>query len=70
MRSEYEKSKYHLKKSGFIMGRSRVAALSEDHNGRSACNLSNNCLWGCSRNSLYISSPVIARNLLFSEIIS
>lgn len=38
---------------GFRLGRSRVAALSEDHLGRLACNNSGNCMWGCHRNSLY-----------------
>lgn len=38
---------------GFRLGRSRVAALSEDHAGRLACNNSGNCLWGCHRRSLY-----------------
>ena len=35
------------------IGRSRVAALSMDYGSRLACNLSGNCLWGCSRKSLY-----------------
>ena len=38
---------------GFRLGRSRVAALSEDHAGRLACDNSGNCLWGCHRRSLY-----------------
>jgi choline dehydrogenase-like flavoprotein len=37
----------------FRLGRARVAALSVDLNERKACNLSGNCLWGCSRQSLY-----------------
>lgn len=41
---------------GFRLGRSRVAALSEDHAGRLACNNSGNCLWGCHRRSLYSSA--------------
>ena len=54
----YLYEKYQLKRKkinafGAEIGRSRVAALSMDHGGRLACNLSGNCLWGCSRKSLY-----------------
>ena len=35
------------------LGRSRVAALSRPRNGRSACDLSGNCLWGCAQGALY-----------------
>ena len=52
----YEDKKKKLKLSEFILGRSRVAALSEDMPNRLACNLSGNCLWGCQRNSLYSSA--------------
>jgi hypothetical protein len=39
--------------TGFRLGRSRVAALSQDHSGRQGCDLSANCLWGCARQALY-----------------
>lgn len=42
-----------LREQGFTLGRSRVAALSADNSDRKACNLCGNCLWGCSRGSLY-----------------
>ena len=42
----YAESKKKLQRSGFVMGRSRVAVLSEDLNGRKACSKSGNCLWG------------------------
>jgi choline dehydrogenase-like flavoprotein len=55
----YIYSKYYLKKSkglikpGFRLGHARVAALSKAFSGRKGCNLSGNCLWGCSRGALY-----------------
>ncbi|WP_167631291.1 GMC oxidoreductase [Mariprofundus ferrooxydans] len=42
--------------SGFQMGRSRVAVLNENRAGRKACDLSGNCLWGCSKKALYSAS--------------
>lgn len=39
--------------TGFHLGRSRVAALSRDHDDRQSCDLSGNCLYGCSRGALY-----------------
>ena len=53
MSQRYEGQKKKLHAQGFRLGRSRVAALSEDMAGRQACNLSGNCLWGCQRRSLY-----------------
>ncbi|MGM4997222.1 GMC oxidoreductase [Tardiphaga sp. 538_B7_N1_4] len=35
------------------MGRPRMAALADDFEGRLGCDLSSNCLWGCSRGALY-----------------
>jgi len=52
----YNRSKHKLAPLGFKMGRARVAALTEDKDGRLACNLSGNCLWGCSRRALYSSA--------------
>jgi hypothetical protein len=44
----------------FLLGRSRVAILSQNKNDRLACNLSSNCLWGCSRKSLYSAADEIS----------
>jgi choline dehydrogenase-like flavoprotein len=44
----------------FSLGRSRVAILSENKNDRLACNLCSNCLWGCSRKSLYSAADEIS----------
>jgi choline dehydrogenase-like flavoprotein len=49
----YAKQRIKLHSLGFKLGRSRVAALSADFSDRRACDLSSNCLWGCSRGSLY-----------------
>lgn len=49
----YAKSREGLHRKGFRLGRSRVAVLSESRPGRKACNLSGNCLWGCTRRSIY-----------------
>lgn len=51
--TRYTSRKQRLAALGFRLGRSRVAALSSDHNRRNACNLSGNCLWGCHRKALY-----------------
>ena len=51
----YARRRDKLQDSGFLLGRSRVAALSSGHSGRKGCNLCSNCLWGCARGSLYSS---------------
>jgi choline dehydrogenase-like flavoprotein len=60
-----------LRERGFSLGRSRVAALSQDLGTRKACNLSGNCLLGCSRESLYSAThdlPALRRFENFSEL--
>lgn len=49
----YKKRRLALGKNGFRLGRSRVAVLSRDLNGRKACDLLENCLWGCHRRAMY-----------------
>jgi choline dehydrogenase-like flavoprotein len=44
---------------GFYLGRSRVAVLSRDHAGRSACDKLGRCLWGCPRHALYSASSTL-----------
>lgn len=51
--SRYQLHRNKLLKNGFALGRSRVAVLNEDLNGRQACSLSGNCLWGCAKGSIY-----------------
>lgn len=50
---QYEKRRVKLHAHGFKLGRSRLAVLSTGISDRKACNLSSNCLFGCSRGSLY-----------------
>jgi choline dehydrogenase-like flavoprotein len=46
----------HLK---FYLGRSRVATLSHDHQGREGCDYLGRCLWGCPRKSIYAPSATL-----------
>lgn len=67
----YAKQRVELHSQGFILGRSRVAALSADIADRQACNLSGNCLWGCSRGSLYSAVydlPALRKHSNFNEL--
>lgn len=52
---------------GFRLGRSRVAALSQDHGERRACDVSGNCLWGCHRRALYCSADEIPALLKYEN---
>lgn len=65
MLARYKKSKSELQKTGFRVGRSRVAALSQPLGNRLACDLSGNCLWGCHRQSLYTSTQDLGALRLF-----
>ena len=49
----------------FRLGRTRLATLSQAHRNRLPCNLSGNCLWGCSRKSQYSSAFEIAPLMKF-----
>lgn len=42
------------------MGRSRVATISRDTNGRTACGYLGRCLWGCPTHSIYTPSITLA----------
>jgi choline dehydrogenase-like flavoprotein len=54
---QYEKKSDRLnKKLGFFLGRSRVAVLGEDVDGRLKCDYSGRCLWGCPTGALYTPS--------------
>lgn len=67
----YSTQRKKLNLQGFRLGRSRVAALSEDLSDRQACNLSGNCLWGCRRHSLYSAAddlPELRKHKNFSEL--
>lgn len=71
MSQRYLNHRKKLNSQGFRLGRSRVAVLSEDIAGRKACNLSGNCLWGCSQHSMYSSKnelPGLRNHKNFSEL--
>jgi choline dehydrogenase-like flavoprotein len=57
----YEKHKPYLNTElNCYMGRSRVATLSADRNGRKGCRYTGRCLWGCPAGALY--TPSITLN--------
>lgn len=49
----YQRKKRRFSETGFAMGRSRVAVLTESLGDRMSCDLSTNCLWGCHRQATY-----------------
>ncbi|NNE43308.1 MAG: hypothetical protein HKN12_03795, partial [Gemmatimonadetes bacterium] len=53
----YGKKRAALASDGFVMGRSRVATLSADKDGRPGCDYLGRCLIGCPIESLY--TPVV-----------
>ncbi|SNS23720.1 Choline dehydrogenase [Noviherbaspirillum humi] len=61
LEARYHKQRSKLINAGFRMGRSRVAALTEPLDERLPCNLSGNCLWGCSRRALYSAADDLIR---------
>lgn len=68
--NKYLSSRDKLNHIGFKLGRSRVAALSEDFSGRYSCNQCSNCLWGCIRGSLYTAKDelqILRKNQNFNE---
>ena len=55
---DYERHRSHIRhKLQCYMGRSRVATLSQEQNGRQGCSYCGRCLWGCPSESLY--TPVV-----------
>ena len=55
-----EKKEYLNKRMGMFLGRSRIATLSQDRQGRQACDYSGRCMWGCPSDSLYVPSITLA----------
>lgn len=67
----YEKQRVKLHAYGFKLGRSRLAVLSADTTDRLACNLSGNCLYGCSRGALFSAVhdlPFLRKHANFTEL--
>ena len=59
--AKYTKNRDKFQRLHIKMGRSRLAVLSADLATRKGCNLSGNCLWGCSRGALYNSRSEFER---------
>jgi choline dehydrogenase-like flavoprotein len=59
--AEYTRHRDHLNsRLGCFFGRTRVATLSRDQNGRKKCSYLGRCLWGCPTDSLYTPSLTLA----------
>ena len=64
--AEYERVRDHLnKKFKCFLGRSRIATLSIDQDGRKGCTYCGRCLWGCPTEALYTPSVTLNRCLQF-----
>jgi choline dehydrogenase-like flavoprotein len=58
---KYEERRELFNRSmGMFLGRSRIATLSLDRPGRSACDYSGRCMWGCPSDSLYVPTITLA----------
>lgn len=66
--TSYERERGHLNGSlGTFVGRSRVATLSADRDGRQACSYLGRCLWGCPTGSLYTPQQTLAECRRFAN---
>jgi len=52
-----------LNAAGVWLGRSRIATLTEERDGRRPCTYLGRCLWGCPHDALYTPSVTLARLL-------
>ncbi len=59
--ARYQKKKVAVNSLGLVLGRTRNAVITEDHEGRSACTYDNMCLWGCKNNSIYSATQDLER---------
>ena len=57
--NRYREQRSNLLSTGFRLGKTRNAVLSEDHAGRRSCNSLGNCLWGCHRRATYSAAEEI-----------
>ncbi|MFT7617341.1 MAG: choline dehydrogenase-like flavoprotein [Planctomycetota bacterium] len=62
----YQRKKSKFAKESFVMGRARLAVLSQDRGERKACQKLDRCLWGCPIGSLYVPSWTL-KNLMAHE---
>lgn len=54
--TRYLKKRPDLNEKGFLLGRTRLAVLTEKKEGREACDRAGLCLWGCARGATYSAS--------------
>jgi len=65
---KYQKKRSKLnQKNRFFLGRSRLAVISRDKNGRKACDYLGRCLWGCPTESFYTPSLTLRECQSFSN---
>lgn len=57
----YASRRAALNAKGVYAGRSRLAVLTREHDGREPCCYLGRCLWGCPRESLYTPSVTLTR---------
>jgi choline dehydrogenase-like flavoprotein len=65
--SYQEKREQLIKKHNIYLGRSRVAVLTADKDGRKTCDYSGRCIWGCPGDSLYVPSLTLEQCQGFSD---
>ena len=61
--AKYDDRRATLNGAGCYAGRSRLAVLTHDHDGRGPCTYLGRCLWGCPHDALYTPSVTLARLL-------
>ena len=59
--AKYLDRRASLNAAGCYAGRSRLAVLTRDHDGRGPCTYLGRCLWGCPHDALYTPSVTLAR---------
>jgi choline dehydrogenase-like flavoprotein len=59
--ARYGERRSTLNAAGCFAGRSRLAVLAHDHDGRGPCSYLGRCLWGCPHDALYTPSVTLAR---------
>lgn len=59
--AKYADRRATLNAAGCYAGRSRLAVLTHDHDGRGPCTYLGRCLWGCPHDALYTPSVTLAR---------
>ena len=61
--ADYERRRSHIRHNlQCYMGRSRVATLSQEQDGRQGCSYCGRCLWGCPSESLYTPLTTLKQN--------